>query len=69
MFIIRLYLYVIRIYDPPEMIIIKLSLRGGGVQASQLGKLDFELWVKGDGQDTSRHFGGGFGSMRAMLPI
>ena len=41
----------------------------GGVQASQLGKLGFEIWVEGQGQDMSRHFGGGLGSMRTILPM
>ena len=43
------------------------SLRG--VQASQLGKLDFEIWVEGEGQDMSQHFGDVFGSLRAILPM
>ena len=34
----------------------------GAVQAYYLGKTDFELAVGGEGQDTSRHFEGGFGS-------
>ena len=41
----------------------------GGVQASQFGKLDFQKWVEGEGQDPSRYFGGGIGSMHAMLPM
>ena len=28
-----------------------------------------KLEVGGEGQDTSRHFEGGFGSMRAILPM
>ena len=31
-------------------------------------KTDFELGVGGEGQDTSRHFEGSFGSIRAILP-
>ena len=42
---------------------------GGGVQAFHFGKNDFELGVGGDGQDTSRHFEGSFGSIRAILPM
>ena len=49
------------------------SLRGGGggwgVQAFHFGKNDFELGVRGDGQDTSQHFEGSFGSKRAILPM
>ena len=30
---------------------------------------DFELGVGGEGQDMSRNFEGGFGSMRAILPM
>ena len=40
-----------------------------GVQACHFGNLDFEIWVEGVGQDTSQPFEGGFGSMRAMLPM
>ena len=32
-------------------------------------KLDFDIWVQGEGQDTSRPSKGGFGSMYAMLPM
>ena len=39
----------------------------GGGQASQLGKVDFEIWVEGEGQDTSRNFWGGFGFMRLKM--
>ena len=42
---------------------------GGGVQAYQFGKKDFELGVGGEGQDTSRDFDGSFGSIRAILPM
>ena len=45
------------------------TLKGGEVQASQLGKFDFEICVEGEGQDMSRHFGDGFGSLRAILPM
>ena len=44
-------------------------LKGVGVQAFHFGKNDFELGVEGDGQDTSRHFEGSFGSIRAILPM
>ena len=36
---------------------------------SHFGKKDFELGIGGEGQDTSRHFEGSFGSIRAILPI
>ena len=39
------------------------------VQACHFGKKDFELGVGGEGQDTSRHFEGSFGSIRAVLPM
>ena len=39
------------------------------VQAFHFGKNDLELGVEGDGQDTSRHFEGSFGSIRAILPM
>ena len=42
---------------------------GRGVQAFHFGKNDFELGVQGDAQDTSRHFEGSIGSIRAMLPM
>ena len=42
---------------------------GGGVQASHFGKTDFELGVGGEGQDTSQHFEGSVGSIRAILPM
>ena len=32
-------------------------------------KHDFAIGVKGEGQDRSQHFLGGFESMRAMLPL
>ena len=40
-----------------------------GGHAYRLGKNDFDLGVGWEGQDTSRHFEGGLGSMRAVLPI
>ena len=43
------------------------KLKGG--QAYHLETNDFELGVGGEGQDTSRHFEGGFGSMHAILPF
>ena len=46
-----------------------LFFKGGGVHPYQLGKHDFELGVEGGGQDMSRHFGVGFGSMRTILPM
>ena len=45
------------------------ELRGGEVQAYYFGKKDFELGVGGEGQDTSRHFDGSFGSIRAILSM
>ena len=44
-------------------------LRGGGGGGSGLSfwKKDFELGVGGEGQDTSRHFDGSVGSIRAIL--
>ena len=44
-------------------------LKGGGVQAFHFGKTYFQLGVEGEGQDTSRHFEGSFGSRRAILPM
>ena len=46
-------------------------LKGGGVQAYHFafGKNYFKLGVGGEGQDMSRHFEGGFGSMHAILPM
>ena len=35
-------------------------------QAFHFRKTDFELGVRGEGQDTSRHFEGIFGSIRAI---
>ena len=42
---------------------------GGGLGLSFWKKTDFELEVGGEGQDTSRHFEGSFGSIRAILPM
>ena len=42
---------------------------GGGVQAFQFRKHDFDLWVGGHGLDMFQQLQGGFGSMRAILPI
>ena len=39
------------------------------VQAYCMGKNYFELGVRGEGQDTNRHFEGGFGSKRAWLAM
>ena len=44
-------------------------LRGRGGQAYHFGKKYFELGVDGEGQDTSKHFVGSFGSIRAILPM
>ena len=44
-------------------------IKGGGVQAYYFGKNDFKLGVGGEGQDTSQHFEGSFGSIRAILPM
>ena len=38
-------------------------------QAYNFGKFDFEMWVEGEGQDTSWNFKGGFGSMRTILQM
>ena len=50
-----------------------VSLRGGGgggeVQAYHFGKKYFDLGVGGEGQDTSQHFEGSFGSIHAILPM
>ena len=37
------------------------------MQAYHIGKNDFELGVGGEGQDTSQHFEGSFGSIRATM--
>ena len=47
---------------------IKDRLKKGG-PAFHFGKTDFELGVGGQDQDTSRHFNGSFGSIRAILPM
>ena len=41
-------------------------LREGGLS---FWKKDFKLGIGGDSQDTSRHFEGSFGSIRAILPM
>ena len=41
----------------------------GGFRPITLEKNDFELGVRGEGQDTSQHFEGSFESIRAILPI
>ena len=41
----------------------------GGFRPITLEKKDFELCVGGEGQDTSQHFEGSFGSIRAILPM
>ena len=51
---------------------ILLMIKGGRkVQAVDLSlkKNDFELGVRGEGQETSRNLKGGFGFMRAILPM
>ena len=55
----------------PEYLVQQPIFRGGGggVSGLSLWKNDFELGVGGDGQDTSRHFDGSFGSIRAILPM
>ena len=45
----------------------QVNLIKGGGSGLSLWKKDFELGVGGGGQDTSRHFEGGFGSMCAIL--
>ena len=42
---------------------------GGGVQAYKFGNFNYEIRVEGEGQDTSRLFKGGFGTMRTILPM
>ena len=42
---------------------------GGGVQAYNFGNLNYVIRVEGEGQDTSRNFLAGFGSMRTILPM
>ena len=42
---------------------------GGGVQAFHSGKNNFERRVGEEGQDTSRHFQGSFGSIPVILPM
>ena len=46
-----------------------LSLILRGVQAFQIWKQNFDPWVGGDGLDMYQQLEGGFGSMRAILPI
>ena len=46
-----------------------LIFKGGGGSGLSFWKKDFELGVGGEGQDTSRHFDGSFGSIRAVLPM
>ena len=41
---------------------------GGGGQAYHFGKKYLELGVGVEGQDTSQHFEGSFGFIRAILP-
>ena len=53
----------IRVTNPPP------PLKGGGGQAFNFGKKDFKLGVGGEGQDTSCHFEGSFGSICAILPM
>ena len=40
--------------------------RGGGVQARNFWKVDFELWVGGHGQDMFQQLEGGFGSINPL---
>ena len=42
---------------------------GGGFRPITLEKKYFELGVGGEGQDTSQHFEGSFGSIRAILAM
>ena len=44
-------------------------LKGRGVQAFRFGKNYFELGVGGEGQDTSQHFEGSFGSNLFCLAV
>ena len=50
-------------------LIFHLILKGGGIQAYHFGKNNFKLGVEEEGQDMSRHFEGGFGSMGVILPM
>ena len=60
-------------HSPASIILLIIKGGGGGggsgLQFDNLKKKDFELGVGGEGQDTSRHFEGGFGSMRAIQPL
>ena len=51
-----------------SLFIMSIQIKGGG-SGHSLWKKDFELGVGGEGQDTSRHFEGSFGSICAILPI
>ena len=74
------YSQIVRIFDANtganlfidnlKALLSKLCYQGfkGGVQAWYFEKHDFSLGLKEEGQDTSRHFANGFGSMRVMLP-
>ena len=54
-------------HSPTNHIIGKLGGGGRGGSGLSLWKNDFELRVRGEGQDPS--FEGGFGSMRTILPM
>ena len=49
--------------------IFKLADLRGRVQAFQVWKHDFDLWVGGDGLKMYQQLEGGFGSMRAILTM
>ena len=57
-------------YVQPQAAFCFLRLKGGGgVQAFQFRKHDFDLWIGGGGLDMYQQIYGGFGSMRAILSI
>ena len=67
-FLVHLIITLIFIFQTIKFLI--SILRGGGsVHAFHFGKTYFELGVGGEGQETSRHFKGSFGSIRAILPM
>ena len=71
--LINSYLLLIFRYSINQEILVTVLIKGGrGVPGSGLSlckKKDFELEVGGEGEDTSQHFEGSFGSIRAKLPM
>ena len=59
----------LREYNVVHVLIMSFNRLRGRVQAFYFGKTDFELGVRGEGQDTFRHFEGSFGSIHALLPM